>query len=38
METEASAIEEAVFSVLNDGFFTGDLQEKGKRVFYNRMD
>ena len=30
METEASAIEEAVFSVLKDGHFTGDLQTKGK--------
>ena len=30
METEASAIEGAVFSVLNDGHFTGDLQAKGK--------
>ena len=32
METEASAIEEAVFSVLNDGHLTGDLQAKGKRA------
>ena len=32
LETEASAIEEAVFSVLNDGFLTGDLQAKGKRA------
>lgn len=32
METEAAAIEEAVFSVLNDGYFTGDLQTNGNRV------
>lgn len=32
METEASAIEGAVFSVLNDGHFTGDLQAKGKKA------
>ena len=32
METEAAAIEEAVFNVLNDGYFTGDLQTKGRRV------
>lgn len=32
METEAAAIEEAVFNVLNDGYFTGDLQTNGKRV------
>ncbi|MFF2752190.1 3-isopropylmalate dehydrogenase [Psychrobacillus sp. NPDC058041] len=32
METEASAVEEAVFNVLNDGYLTGDLQVKGKRA------
>jgi len=32
METEAAAIEEAVFNVLNDGNFTSDLEIKGKRV------
>ncbi|TQR17396.1 3-isopropylmalate dehydrogenase [Psychrobacillus vulpis] len=32
METEAAAVEEAVFNVLNDGNFTGDLQVEGKRV------
>ena len=32
METEAAAIEEAVYNVLNDGNFTADLQVEGKRV------
>ena len=32
METEASAIEEAVNTVFEDGFFTADLAEPGNRV------
>ncbi|WP_313892538.1 3-isopropylmalate dehydrogenase [Psychrobacillus sp.] len=32
LETEASAVEEAVFCVLNDGNFTSDLQVKGKKA------
>ena len=32
METEASAIEEAVNTVFEDGFFTADLVESGQRV------
>ena len=32
LDTEASAIEEAVNTVFEDGFFTADLVEPGKRV------
>ena len=32
METEAAAIEKAVNTVFEDGFFTADLAEPGKRV------